>query len=210
MRVQGQESRRGIFNPFGFIGRGRREHAAVRPEPHRQTFGLRRRTRSAFGADRIYFTVRSLGVHGRDHVLQSAFVDDRGNVVMSVLTASPAPAALMLGASPGDLSMTPLPADAFEPMAEAVCHGATLVTFHRVLQGGLLPPAGLAAAAGMDCAWRRFNRVARQRGWAAPGEGLLALSDCLALANLPLPSSEDAVLRALAIRDLWLWLDSVE
>lgn len=210
MRSSDQERGSGIFHPLDLIRRGRQDHTNLRPEKHRRTFGLRRRARSEFGADRIYFTVRSLGVHGRDHVLQSAFVDDRANVVMSVLTASPAPAAVMLGASPGDLAMTPLPAEAFEPMAEAVCHGATLVTFHRVLQGGLLPPSGLAAAAGMDCAWRRFNRVARQRGWVAPGEGILALSDCLALANLPLPSSEDAVLRALAIRDLWLWLDAAE
>lgn len=173
-------------------------------------FGRRRPRVNDFGADRIYFAVRSLGVRGRDHILQYAFADDRGNVVMSALTRSEAPAAIMLGASADDLPMSPLPAEAFEPMAQAVCHGATLVAFQRVLQGGLLPQAGLAAAAGMECAWRRFCRLARRQGWQAPSDGVLTLRDCLELAGLPVPVSEDAALRALAIRDLWLWLETME
>lgn len=162
------------------------------------------------GGDRIYFAVRSIGVHGRNHVLQYAFVDDRGNVVMSALTCSQAPAATMVGGSPHDLAMAPLPATAFEPMAEAVCHGATLIAFQRVVQCGLLPEAGLAAADGVACAWRRFLRIARLKGWSAPSDGLLTLSDCLAMAGLPQPDSEDAALRALAIRDLWLWLEAAD
>ncbi|WP_333585688.1 hypothetical protein [Phenylobacterium sp.] len=149
-----------------------------------------------------------MGVQGRDHILQYAFADDRGNVVMSALTRSEAPAAIMFGASPDDLAASPLPAEAFEPMAQAVCHGATLVAFQRVLQGGLLPASGLAAAAGVECAWRRFARLARDKGLPAPSDGVLTLHDCLALANLPVPASEDAALRALAIRDLWLWMEA--
>jgi hypothetical protein len=36
------------------------------------------------------------------------------------------------------------------------------------------------------------------------------LSDALTLAGLPTLESADAALRALAIRDLWTWMDSVD
>jgi len=134
----------------------------------------------------LYFAVRSAGLTASGHLLEYAFVDDRGEVVLrsSVLAES-----------------------AHAPQVSAICRGARLVAFHRVLQGGLLPDGALAAAQGVDCAWRRFRQTARRRGLRlSPGEPL-DLVDCLARAGLPPPALDDAASRAMAIRSLWRWMD---
>ena len=162
------------------------------------------------GTDRLYFAVRSLGVQGRDHVLQYAFADDRGNVVMSAFVRSEAPSALLLGCPAEDLAMEPLDPEAFDFIAAKLCGGATLVAYQRVLQGGLLPFGAARSAAGVECAWRRFQQTARALGLSYSPRDPLTLNDCLSLAGLPVPISEDAALRALAIRSLWRWMDEVD
>lgn len=177
----------------------------VAPQP----FGRRSFRPKLSGGDRIYFNVRSLGVQGRDHVLQYGFIDDLGNVVMSAFVRAAAPGALLVGTPPGDLAAEPLDEDRFDDIAERLCAGATLVAFQRVLQGGLLPRGAAGAAASVDCAWRRFQRTARQLGLALPSRAPVTLHDALALARLPPLESEDAALRALSIRALWRWMDEV-
>ena len=198
-----------------------------KPAPDRMGFALRtirparrgvagtlkdivRSREKCVGTDRLYFAVRSLGVQGRDHVLQYAFADDRGNVVMSAFVRSEAPAALLLGCPAEDLAMEPLDPEAFEYIAAKLCGGATLVAYQRVLQGGLLPFGAARSAAGVECAWRRFQQTARALGLAYSCRDPLTLNDCLCLAGLSVPISEDAALRALAIRSLWRWMDEVE
>ncbi len=161
------------------------------------------------GTDRLYFAIRSLGVQGRDHVLQYAFADDRGNVVMSAFVRSEAPAALLLGCPAEDLAMEPLDPEAFDFIAAKLCGGATLVAYQRVLQGGLLPFGAARSAAGVECAWRRFQQTARTIGLSYSTRDPLTLNDCLSLAGLPVPISDDAALRALAIRSLWRWMEEV-
>lgn len=186
---------------------------AERPQhraPAKSPFG-RRVFRADLGAsDNLYFAIRSLGLQGRDHVLQHAFVDDRGNVVMSALVRSTAPGAILLGPSAGDLAMEPLDQESFEYMARRLCGGARLVAFQRVLQGGLLPHSAVTSATTVDCAWRRFQHTARRLGLAVSARTPLTLNDALALARLPELQSEDAALRALAIRALWRWMDEVD
>lgn len=208
-----------ITNPFG-----RKEQ---KPAANRMGFALRtirparkgvarslekivRPREKCVGTDRLYFAVRSLGVQGRDHVLQYAFADDRGNVVMSAFAHSEAPAALLMGCPAEDLAMEPLDPEAFEYIAAKLCGGATLVAYQRVLQGGLLPYGAARSAASIECAWRRFQQVARSLGLPYSSREPLTLNDCLGLAGLPVPISEDAALRALAIRSLWRWMDEVE
>lgn len=174
-----------------------------------QPFGRRAFRPNISGGDRLYFNVRSLGVQGRDHVLQYAFVDDLGNVVMSAFVRAAAPGALLLTTPPGDLAAEPLDEDRFDDIAARLCAGATLVAFQRVLQGGLLPRGAAGAAVSVDCAWRRFQRTARQLGLALPSRAPVTLHDALALARLPPLESEDATLRALSIRALWRWMDEV-
>jgi hypothetical protein len=84
-----------------------------------------------------------------------------------------------------------------------------MVAFHRVLQTGLLGEA-LDVAAGTECAWRRFQAVARRRGVRLSRGEPLTLNDCLEKARLPPLLSDDAAMRALAIRDLWRWMDGTE
>lgn len=197
-----------------------------KPAPDRMGFALRtvrparigvarslkdivRSREKCVGTDRLYFAVRSLGVQGRDHVLQYAFADDRGNVVMSAFVRTEAPAALLLGCPAEDLAMEPLAPETFEDIAAKLCGGATLVAYHRVLQGGLLPYGAARSAATIECAWRRFQQTARNLGLAYPSRDPLTLNDCLGLAGLPVPISEDAALRALAIGSLWRWMDEM-
>ncbi|MEI9964988.1 MAG: hypothetical protein WDM92_10030 [Caulobacteraceae bacterium] len=82
--------------------------------------------------------------------------------------------------------------------------------FGRVLQTGLLPVEAVQGAMSVDCAWRRFLRVSRARHMAFDRDQPWNLSDALVMAGLPAPDSEDAAMRALAIRDLWRWMDRVE
>ncbi len=183
--------------------------SARHPAPPRP-FGRRSFRPNIAGGDRLYFNVRSLGVQGRDHVLQYAFADDRGNVVMSAFVRAAAPGALMLGTPPGDLVTEPLDEARFDDIAARICAGATLVAYQRVLQGGLLPQGAAGSAASIDCAWRRFQQTARRLGLAAPARSPVTLQDALALARLPPLESEDAALRALSIRALWRWMDEAD
>jgi hypothetical protein len=159
--------------------------------------------------DRLYFAVRSLGFSGPRHILQYAFADDRGNVVMSTLGRSDAPS----GAAPQlgeDLLVEPLDSEALDLLLGRVCDGANMVAFGRVLQAGVLPAPAVQGARSIDCAWRRFLRIARQRSLSFDRCQPLTLDDALATAGLPPLPSADAALRALAIRDLWLWMDRVD
>ncbi|MDO8411681.1 MAG: hypothetical protein Q7S93_16635 [Phenylobacterium sp.] len=128
---------------------------------------------------------------------------------MSAFVRSQAPAAIMFGTRAEDLAMEPLDAEAFDHIAARLCGGATLVAYQRVLQGGLLPYGAVRSAAGVECAWRRFQQTARRIGLEVSAREPLTLNDCLTHAGLPALESEDAALRALAIRSLWRWMDEV-
>lgn len=212
---------------LGSLGFGSLGFGSSKPSAERMAFALgrtsflarapraaglcftRRRPRTAM-SERLYFAVRSVAATAREHVLQYAFADDRGNVVASAFARSPSPVALVLSAPAHDVAVEPLETEALDELVARTCRGATLVAYHRVLQGGLLPPAALASAAGVDCAWRRFQQVARARGLRLERGEPLSLADCLAHAGLPTPQTEDAALRALAVRALWRWMDEVE
>jgi hypothetical protein len=177
-------------------------------QPERTIFRKKRPYVSEGG--QLFFAVRSVAVTGRDHILQYAFADERGNVALSTFTRAPSPLAMVSGCPPEDLAAPPLEPEAFRELMHRVCHGATLVAYHRILQGGLLPDGAVRAAAGVECAWRRFQGVARARGVVFTPGAPLTLGDCLAHAGLAPLESDDAALRALAIRALWRWMDGVE
>lgn len=159
--------------------------------------------------DRLYFSVRSFGFNGPRHILQYAFADDRGNVVLSSFGEVDRG-----GARAPDLAeempVEPFDGDTLDYLTGRICGGAHLVAFGRVLQAGLLPGGAVDKAGSVDCAWRRFLRVSRQRRIAFDRQQSLTLSDALDLAGLPPLTSPDAAMRALAIRDLWMWMDAVE
>lgn len=183
-----------------------------RAAAERAVFGLRRpdARRQVSASDHLYFAVRSVATDGRGHVLQYAFVDDRGHVALSASVRAPSPVMVVGAPATEDLPVQPLKPEAFEDLVLKLCAGATLVAFHRVLQSGLLPESAAAHTAGMECAWRRFQAVARRKGLRLSRREPLTLNDCLEKAGLPLLDSEDAALRALAVRALWRWMDAVE
>lgn len=181
--------------------------APPRPAPFAPA---RRRVRQASASPHIYFHVRSFAADGRGHVLQYSFVDDRGNVVMSAFAASPSPVGLTACQPPEDLPVEPLEQAEADYLIARVCAGASLVGYGRVLQGGLLPAGAVRAAAGIECAWRRFHRVAQMAGLRLDRSEGLCLDDALARAGLPTPESSDAAMRALAIRELWAWMDLID
>ncbi len=160
--------------------------------------------------DHVYFSVRSMGFSGPNHLLQYAFVDDRGNIVLSTVSAVPRPPGPAGCEPPEDLAIEPLEPEALTSLLGRVCPGARLVAFGRVLQGSLLPAQSARAAHSVDCAWRRFMRLSRQRRMAVDRDAPVTLPDAIAIAGLPPLESADAGLRALAIRDLWSWMDRVE
>lgn len=176
------------------------------------SFGRRRTLlrREASATDHLYFAVRSVMADGRGHVLQYAFVDDRGHVALSATVRTQSPVMLVGAPAAEDLAAEPMDAAGFAAMARKLCSGATVVAFHRVLQTGLLPEGAMGGAAGAECAWRRFQAVARRKGLRLSRWEPLTLNDCLEKARLALIRSEDAALRALAIRDLWRWMDEAE
>lgn len=186
-----------------------REGWVMAERPH---FGKRREgaVRQLSATSHLYFAIRSICADGHQHVMQYAFVDDRGTVVLSALARSASPVTMIAGQPAEDLTMEPLDAEAFEYLMSRLCGGATLVAFHRVLQGGLLPYVAVAQAASVDCAWRRFQTVARRRGIRLSRGEPLTLADCLERAGLPPLQSDDAAMRALAIRDLWRWMDDLD
>jgi hypothetical protein len=159
--------------------------------------------------DRLYFAVRSFGMTGPRHILQYAFADDRGNVVMSAFAETGRPCADAHDLAE-EMLAPPLDPETLGHLVKKICRGSNLVAFGRVLQAGLLPVETLESAGSIDCAWRRFLKVSRQRRLTFDRHQPLTLSDALTLAGLPTLESADAALRALAIRDLWTWMDSVD
>ncbi|HEY1752254.1 MAG TPA: hypothetical protein VGG29_13425 [Caulobacteraceae bacterium] len=174
--------------------------AAVRP---RFRLFPPRRQRSA--SEHLYFDVRPLAP-GR---VQYGFADDRGNIVLSVVGEAPTPGLAEDAAPPEDLAAAPMDGAWLASLVGAVCRGASLVAFHRVLKSGLLPPGALAGAAGLDCAWRRYVRLARRLGRFDRAEPL-TLDDALDATGLGAIGAPDAALRALAVRELWTWMDRTE
>jgi hypothetical protein len=179
------------------------QRCADQPQPSQ------RRHRQRAQDDRLYFAVRSFGATGPRHILQYAFADDRGNVVMSAFAQAGRPCR---GGHDlvEDMLVAPLDPVAIDQLVGRVCHDSNLVAFGRVLQAGLLPGETVHGAASVECAWRRFLRVSRQRQLTFDRHQPLTLSDALTVAGLPPLDSPDAALRALAIRDLWMWMDSVD
>lgn len=163
--------------------------------------------RQLSASEHLYFAVRSVGGDSLGHVLQYAFADDRGNVILTAFARSASPVAMLAPLLPEDLGVEPLDPEAFEYLMTRICGGATLVAYHRVLQGGLLPYSAVSTAAGVECAWRRFQQVARRRGVRLSRGETLTLGDCLEKAGLPPLDSEDAAVRALGIRALWRWME---
>jgi hypothetical protein len=169
--------------------------------------------RQKAASEHLYFNVRWLPVGGGRHVLQYGFVDDRGNIVLSVFgegaAGGPHAGRHDWDAPPEDLAAEPMDAAWLGDLIGAVCDGASLVSFHKVLQGGLLPKGAIDAAASVECAWRRYLRVARRRGGFDRGEPV-TLDDALEAVGVGAVGSPDAALRALGIRELWAWMDKVE
>lgn len=168
-----------------------------------------RRHRQRALDDRLYFAVRSFGATGPRHILQYAFADDRGNVVMSAFAETGRPTADGRDLVE-DMLVAPLDREALDRLVGDVCRDSNLVAFGRVLQAGLLPRDTVSSAASVECAWRRFLRISRQRRLTFDRHQALTLSDALTAAGLPPLESADAAMRALAIRDLWMWMDSVD
>lgn len=174
-------------------------------QPHRGRAADRQRAQD----DRLYFSVRSFGFNGARHILQYAFVDDRGNVLLSSFGHTDRAGAK--GPELGEeMPVEPFDAQTLDYLTAKICDGAHLVAFGRVLQAGLLPAAAVGQAGSVDCAWRRFLKISRQRRIAFDRHQSLTLNDALELAGLPPLTSSDAAMRALAIRDLWMWMDAVE
>lgn len=161
-------------------------------------------------SDHLYFAVRSVCANGRQLVMQYAFADDRGNVVLSAFVRSSSPATMVGGFASEDLAVEPMEEGEFSGLLARLCRGASLVAFHRVLQTGMLPESVLGLVAGSECVWRRFQAVARRKGIRLSRHEPLALNDCLQKLGLAPLETEDAAMRALAIRSLWRTLDSID
>ncbi|HTK35055.1 MAG TPA: hypothetical protein VL358_07175 [Caulobacteraceae bacterium] len=155
----------------------------------------------------LFFNVRSFACGDRTHTLQLGFVDASANVVFSVFSKWPSDGALEPGTGDPRLSVEPVDPEPLNRMLASVCRDAELVGFHRVLQGGLLPQSAIGAAASLTCAWRRVQEAAKTRRLYRTRERPITLNDALQFAGLKPMETDDAVMRALAIRELWLWLD---
>ncbi len=105
------------------------------------------------------------------------------------------------------MSVKPLDPTVLEKLLNRICQGATLVTFGRVSQIGLLPPGPAQAADRVECAWRRFVDFSRRPAAAPCPDQPQALSNALTSCGLAPLKSADAVMHALAVRDLWSWMD---
>ena len=177
-----------------------------KPAPPFRLFAPRRQKSAT---EHIYFDIRTVVAAGGRHLLQYGFVDDRGNIVLSVLGESRTPCTGPEVAPPEDLAAEPLDAEWLELLIRTLCRGASLVTFHRVLKSGLLPDGVVEAAESVECAWRRYLRLARRRGQFDRGQPV-TLDDALERAGIGAVGAADASLRALGIRELWTWMDRVE
>jgi len=160
-------------------------------------------------SEHIYFDVRTVVASGGRHMLQYGFVDDRGNIVLSVLGETKAPFPAPEVVPPEDLAAEPMDEAWLGLLVRMLCRGASLVTFHKVLKSGLLPPGVVEEVDSVECAWRRYVRLARRRGQFDRSQPV-TLDDALATAGLPPVGAADASLRALGIRELWAWMDRVE
>ena len=192
-----------ISDLLAWCGAGRRSDTFMRD-------GVRKPPPQVSASDHIYFAARLVAADGRQQVMQYAFVDARGNGAFSAFVRSTSPVMMYGGAASEDLLIEPISDVLFGELAVRLCAGATLVGFHRVLQAGMLPDDAVAGAAGAECAWRRFQAVARQRGIGLSRREPLTLNDCLEKLGLSPLESEDAALRALAIRALWRKLDGAD
>ena len=161
-------------------------------------------------AGQLYFSVRSFAADGRGHTLQFGFVDHEANVVLSAFATSPSPVGLFDDDGPVEPGAEPMDHAALERLLVPLCHGATLVGFHRVLQCGLLPYPALRAVRGFRCAWRRMQDAAVAHNLCARRDRPMTLNEALVLADFPPLETDDAVSRALAIRQIWLWLDALD
>lgn len=169
--------------------------------------GRRRRQRAA--SEHLYFDVRALAGAGGRPLLQYGFADDRGNIVLSVFGAAGARFDGPLADPPEDLAAEPMDPDWLAQLVGSVCRGASLVAFHRVLKSGLLPPGAAEAADSVECAWRRYLRLARRRGQFRRDQPV-TLDDALEAIGVGAVGAPDAALRALGVRELWAWMDRVE
>lgn len=164
--------------------------------------------RAPAAPDHLYFNVRSFSAGEGAHTLQFGFVDRNANVVLSVFAKAPSPIG-WTGQSQAPLPVAPLEPDALERLLTPLCKGVTLVGFHRMLQGGLLPRAAADSAVSFQCVWRRLQEAAKTHRLCSRRDRPMTLNEGLALAGLPPLTSDDAAMRALAVRDLWIWLDSL-
>src|SRR4051812_17241569 len=80
----------------------------------------------------IYFSVRSVSANGLQHILQFAFVDGRGNVVLSAFGSAPSPVREGPHGPSEPVPIAPLDACTLDYLLSRVCNGANLVTFGRV------------------------------------------------------------------------------
>ncbi|HVN00284.1 MAG TPA: hypothetical protein VMT68_08720 [Caulobacteraceae bacterium] len=186
-----------------------RPHRPAPQAPARAPYRLFPPRRQKAASEHLYFEVRPLAGAGGRQLLQYGFVDDRGTVVLSVVGESTLPCTVPSCALDEDLAVAPMDADWLRMLVGSVCRGASLVAFHKVLQGGLLPPGALESADSVECAWRRYVRLARRRGTFDRGEPL-TLDDALEATGIGAVGAPDAALRALGVRELWAWMDRVE
>ncbi len=179
------------------------------PAPMRRSFRLFPPRRQRASSEHLYFEVRPVAGGTGRQLLQYAFVDDRGTIVLSVVGEAAASPAAPLGEPPDDLAIQPMDAAWLSTLIGSVCEGASLVAFHKVLQGGLLPAGALAGAASLDCAWRRYLRLMRRSRRFDRSEPV-TLDDALEAAGIGAVGAPDAALRALGLRELWAWMDRIE
>jgi hypothetical protein len=158
-------------------------------------------------ADRGYLHIRSVAADGVWHLMQYAVVDDAANVLLSAFVRAASPVGLPTPAAQAAMAAAhALDADGLAA-AMRMCRGLRLSAFGAGLSRGLLPPAVAASLGGLDCARERFVKVARRQGLRlAPGDPADA-NDARRLVGLPPERSEDAALRALALRGLCHWME---
>jgi hypothetical protein len=177
-----------------------------KPAPPFRLFPPRRQKAAT---EHIYFDVRTMVASGGRHLLQYGFVDDRGNIVLSVVGETRAPFPPPEVVPPDDLAAEPMDEAWLGLLIRMLCRGASLVTFHKVLKSGLLPPGVVQEVGSVECAWRRYVRLARRRGQFDRNQPV-TLDDALEVAGIGAVGAADASLRALGIRELWSWMDRVE
>jgi hypothetical protein len=158
-------------------------------------------------ANQAYLHVRSVAADGERHLMQYAVVDGAANVLISVFVRSLSPVGEATEAARAAVAGAHAVDEAGLAAAMRACRGLRLTAFHASLCRGLLPPAAAVELAGLESARDRFVVLARRRGLRlAPGEPEDA-NAARRLVGLPPERSEDAAMRALALRGLCLWMD---